>query len=428
MKQTRDKRRVTVFRLMGFVWTAYISFNFHVVGCMDRSHWYRATPVIPEPRLAKKGLATVSTDISAGHTHHGYNSQGKKVPLFDIYGRHDFTRLGSGLPLDLTNEYDKTLHSLLSLYDMRCKPGSAIKGSFMCTELYLSYIQNYANGFFSQVVTPFREFRVSGLYIDNHDAPYLDTQAWRDFSQQCMYIMRRYGLGWEAYHEAHAGDTTVLVGWTINHQDTDILDYIDCSVTAGCLFPTGLVQSLNNPFAIPTGYDGHYGVPMQFDFSFGLYEWLTLGCHADVIPFFGRTRTLRMKTDRNQSDIVMLGCGRAHRSMGSLMTTNMFVKADHVVRNFSCLLSYSCAHKWRDTVTPCDTGLFNKDIVNSNGRYASWTMHTINVLIEGDFTKEHYPVGPRISLFYNIPVGGKRIFKTSMGGVQVGFDIALSYW
>lgn len=427
MKQTRDKRLVAVFRRISFVCIVYGTFYSSVAFTMDRSHWYRATPVIPEPRLAKPGLATASVDVSSGHAHHGYNACGKKVPLFDIYGRHDFTRLATGLPLDLTDSDDNVLHALTLLHDSRSCPGSSIKGTFVCNELYLSYVHNYRSGFFSQIIAPFRELRVSRICVDNHCAPYLATSAWQNFSRQCARIMRKYGIAWESYHESHIGDTTVLFGWTMNYQDTDILDYIDCSITAGCLFPTGLVRSLKNPFAIPTGYDGHYALPVQCDFSFGLYEWLTLGCHADVLPFFGRKTCMRMKTDRTQSDIVLLGSGLAHRSMGPLMTTNMFVKADHVVRNFSCLLSYSCAHKWRDTVTPCDMTLFTRDIVNSNGQYASWTMHTINFLIEGDFSTEQCPVGPRISLFYNIPVAGKRIFRTSMGGVQVGLDITLCY-
>ena len=51
-------------------------------------------------------------------------------------------------------------------------------------------------------------------------------------------------------------------------------------------------------------------------------------------------------------------------------------------------------------------------------------MHTIHLFTEYDFTKQNNKFGPRIGFFYNVQVGGKRIFKTNIVGDSFGLDIA----
>ena len=50
-------------------------------------------------------------------------------------------------------------------------------------------------------------------------------------------------------------------------------------------------------------------------------------------------------------------------------------------------------------------------------------MHTIHFLGEYDFSKEDNRFGPRINAFYNYVAGGKRVFKTGVGGFGFGVDI-----
>jgi hypothetical protein len=48
-------------------------------------------------------------------------------------------------------------------------------------------------------------------------------------------------------------------------------------------------------------------------------------------------------------------------------------------------------------------------------------------MIEWDFTKKRSDVGPRLGFFYNLIVGGQRIFNTGIKTTYLGFDISWDY-
>ncbi|EKD48482.1 MAG: hypothetical protein ACD_64C00292G0001 [uncultured bacterium] len=51
-------------------------------------------------------------------------------------------------------------------------------------------------------------------------------------------------------------------------------------------------------------------------------------------------------------------------------------------------------------------------------------MHTINLQAEYDFAREDHVFGPRVAVYYNMVVGGKRIFVTDVGGANFGLELA----
>ena len=63
-------------------------------------------------------------------------------------------------------------------------------------------------------------------------------------------------------------------------------------------------------------------------------------------------------------------------------------------------------------------------IINNDTRLNSWYMHALHILAEYDFGAHHFfkkrKWQPKISIFYDYPFAGKRIFVNSMLGGAIG--------
>ena len=91
-----------------------------------------------------------------------------------------------------------------------------------------------------------------------------------------------------------------------------------------------------------------------------------------------------------------------------------YLKADHFAKGLSMLFGYCYTQKDRDCVNPLNTSLFNPVAVNVDQRFRSWNMHVFHFMTEYDFTKDATDILPRIGIFYNYILSGKRIFDTSI--------------
>ncbi|MFI5333446.1 MAG: hypothetical protein ACHQVS_05095, partial [Candidatus Babeliales bacterium] len=303
---------------------------------------------------------------------------------------------------------------------------------FSILEANFVFTQNLKRGFFVQATFPLREITLT--HIESRDlsptgsvSPNINTPQWQTFLNLFSPILQRYDLNICSIHKKGLGDTSVTLGWAYNYQETEILDYVDMTIAAGVLVATGKRKDEDKVFDIALSYDGFNGIPIMGDLSIGAYDWLTIGAHMGVMVFKGDTRCVRMKTDINQSGFIKLAKGSACISPGLIWEASGYVKADHICRGFSALIGYCFARKNADTVSPRAGQIFNYATVNSDEMFKEWQMHTLNFMIDYDFTREDSKFGPRIGLFYNVEVGGKRVFNTSTGGGSVGIDIDLAF-
>ena len=395
------------------------------VWAKDNWHFYRAGNFFGEARLEKPWLGSLDLSLGGGSTSSGWNSTEDITCLFDIYGFHNMLLLGKGVPgLDLSNPLDQILDALSKIPAEGTLGLFSIGGKFRLLETYLTLTQNVTKGFFFQADIPFRKFHVCNLSFNSLDPEAENLTQLQPFLQSFDAILERYNLDKKGFKKAGIGDIALLVGWTINFEDTDILDFIDVTFKSGVLIPSGRPKNENVIFDIPHGYNNHLGIPFSTDVSLGLYEWLTLGVHGDALIFKDKTQTIRMKTDTNQSGMIKLAKGCANIQQGTLWSIGAFIKWDHVAHLVSWLFGYSFANKNSDVITPTQPELFSSSVVNSDQLFQGWKMQTFHIWLEFDLTKENHRFGPRIGAFFNIPISGKRTFKTKVGGLLGGLDIA----
>lgn len=400
---------------------------------IDNPHFYRANFFWGEPRFEKRWLTSFDATLGGGGTKKARDKNGDITPLLNIFGLHNMRVLGQNVPgLDPSNNLDKILLDLEQI-PARDEFGKLrFRGDFNSVESVFNGYQNLVNGFFLQAYLPVRRLVINNIQFtdlspDDMVFPNKNTPAWVNFLANFPAILARYGLAIKKVREAGVGDFTILGGWASNYQETCYLDYFDVSAKIGLLFPTGKKRNLTDPFDLPLGYDGFYGLPLKFDCSIGYWEWLTLGLHSGALFFFEREKTLALKTSQEQNGFISITKDKASVDLGTIWEISTYAKADHIFRGLSLIVGYCYTQKDTDCIEPNNKQVFMPVIVNNDQLFKSWKMHVMHWVVEYDFTKQSCDIGPRIDLFYNWIVGGKRIFDTSVVASNIGIDIAWEY-
>ena len=406
---------------------------FNSSNAIDNAHFYRANYTWQEPRLPNDWLSSAEVSLAGGSTAKGRNASGQTTNILNIYGPESIRDLATNVPLlDPTNPLDAILIALEALPADNTFATLELTGKFSITESTINAYQNLINGFFIQAYLPLRYLKISNIHYNDLSPetgnPNRSNPEWIAFLQNFPAILNRYGI--DPLHNSRAagcGDLSILAGWAGNYVDTYYLDFIDVSAKVGGLFPTGRTQNIHNPFELPLGYNGHYGVPLKFDVSIGLYEWITTGLHIGALFLFENKQTIRMKTSTTQNGFITLTTGDATIDPGTLWDFEVYFTADHFFKGLSLSLGYSFNQKDSDFITPHNQITFNTETVNKDQLFKSWNMQVLHVMAEYDFAKKYEDIGPRICLFYNHVLNGKRIFSTHMIGTYIGIDIAYVY-
>lgn len=255
----------------------------------DNAHFYRATNFFGEPRFERPWLSTFDVYASYGSTSRGFNSEHHKVPLLDIYGPYNMQLLGVGVPgKDFSNISDVILEEL-SLLPARGSFGYlSYDGHFKLTELNFFYVQNFAHGIFFQFHTPVRFMNITDISFcdlspNDCQEPNVNNPLWQAFLTDFNSILNQYCLCAGSVNERGIGDASLQLGWTLNYQETEVLDFVDLTIKSGYLIASSKKQNPNNVFSIPLGYNGHAAIPLSFDAALGTYDWLTIGGHMGAL-------------------------------------------------------------------------------------------------------------------------------------------------
>ena len=428
--------------LMARAWIVICFFTG--ITAIDNPHFWRATNFLPqfyEPRIAKSWLTSFDLFVGYGKTDQSRNQFGQTVPLLSLYGPERITTLGIGLPnVDFNNPVDVTLQNL-ALLGCPCDFGQLnYCGRFSLAEINFCFTQNLTCGFFAQLHFPFRNLEISNISAcdassrDCSENPNSGNTFWQTFMNLYPQFLTRYSLFITnpGSHNCDVqttgiGDTSVLLGWTYNYEETEALDYVDFTLRAGVLIPTGKKKNPDLIFDIANGYNGHLGAPISADMALGYFEWLTIGAHTGAIIFVRREQCVRIHTDASQNGLIKLVKAEASEHEGTIWELCAYLKADHFCAGLSFLAGYNFAVQHRNQLALCGTDFITNETANADSTLLGWKMHTVNLLLEYDWTQDGNALGPRLGIFYNLQVGGQRTFKTNMAGGFLGFDFAICF-
>lgn len=367
--------------------------NFKIIS-FDRSYFYRASSYWDEPRFEKEFLTTVNAQIAGGTAHYSRNKCYKKRSIFDLYGPN-----------------------LINLDNLKNKKFS-FKGVFDIFEFDLNFYQNFKKKIFLHLHLP-----ALAVQLFPEKIKFYDSNNCINNKFKLVKLLKKYNLSLKDVKERGFADTSLFLGYSLNYEDTDYLDYIDFAIEIGALFPTSKRKNENLIFSIPLGYNGHYGVTWIAEIAFGAYDWLTFGLHSDGVGFFNTTEFVSIREDKESSTgIIRLERAKAKVKTGPVYRTGAYIKADHVCWGLSLFLGFSFEQKNRTFLYPINNN-FNKNIANNADYLKKWNRWNLNILIDYDFAKYNQLLNPFISILYDYSITGKRIFNTSMIGGYLGINI-----
>lgn len=395
-------------------------------------HHYRAAPYHSEPRYDRNCLSSIDVSVMGGSTRKGRNGSKNKTDVLNIYGLHNMHRLAEGVQgLDPTNVDDAILINLMALPNNGDFGKLEFTGKFKSLSVDVNLTQNFCNGFFAQLNIPVHRLEVTSVGFNDKSPstglPNSSSAEWTQFKARFDNILSRHGLSKGNTKETSVGDVTILGGWTYNNDTVNWLDFFDVTIKAGLSVPTARERKTSEAFSIPAGYNGHVGVPVSFDMALGLYDWFTWGAHVGGQFFLKKDGNFRMKTHADQNGFIKLARGKAREDLGNLWDIGTFLKADHIAGGFSLMVGYNYSAQEDTTLDVEDTTVFTNSIVNGDELLKKWRMHTVNVAAEYDFAQEGQSWNPKIGIFYNHPIAGKRIFNTNTIGGNAGLNITWKF-
>ncbi len=390
----------------------------------NRSLFFRTSSFWGEPRFVKPWLSTLDIQVLGGSNHLSRNSCGDRTNLFTLYGCEDVKALSKASVNEFGNK------PLVLPGDPEFITFKAVVDVF---EADINWYQNFSHGFFTQFHLPAFAVRIcpSG-FVDPEccdDEPSHRYQpVWQQPVEELDPFLKQYNITTCIPTEGGLSDSTLFLGWSYSYEDTCYLDFIDTTIKTGVLFPTGKKKDQEVLFSIPFGYNGFYAVPLSWDLSFGAFDWLTLGFHADSLFFFKKNQCLRMRTaDEVDTGIIVLGEGLAEVKHGTVWRMGTYFKADHFFGGLSFLVAFAYEQKNKSTVTPCDQEQFDTCQVNNDPRFDKWARSLVHLQAEYDFAKDDLCVGTRFGIFYDHEMTGLRTFNINPAGGYLGIDVAWVY-
>ncbi len=221
------------------------------------------------------------------------------------------------------------------------------------------------------------------------------------------------------------GDTYVLLAWDRNfEQSKPILTDVRLSAFGGFSLPTGRRVDTTKLFSIPFGYDGAPGLLFGGRLRLTWKHHLVGGVEADFIQLVGNARTRRIKTDNNQSELLLLARANTLIDWGFLQRYHLYVGAYNIIRGFSFDVGYMYQKQGASTISICGNDYVTA-IAQASAMLCPWTIHTVMVDARYDwgfdFASDSAFV-PRIGFFYQHDFKGRQSILLDKFGFSVGFS------
>jgi len=423
---------------------------------IDNAHHYKA-PYFHATKSwkSKSWLSSIDIHYAKGNTHQAWNNNGKKTNPFQMYGQHNLLYLTSNVPQP-TN-LSATVAGYVNAMDTKRTAfetdNPADKQAFGCVdfcgeskvdELVFNYRQNLISEFFLELNIPIRRITNGPMTLVDHSLEGSDADPdytqhdpdWMNFKNNLNQILAGYGFNGYACQSKNTniGDLAVLLGWQHNFPGAKVFfEYLKLGIKGGVLFPTGAHKKNSYPFSFPTGYNGHFGIPIRADLIFGLSNDIYLGAYLGFLFFSSKNHAnYPVKTDPKQNGFIKLFRAYATEKKGTLFDVGTYLKLDHFFQGLSALIGYSYNKQAADSLTFVNECTQTTEVlINNDCTIKNWRQHVLHLMAEYDFGIHTFFKSrswkPRISIFYDHPFSGNRALINPMLGGSIGFDLSLFF-
>lgn len=360
------------------------------------------------------------------HNAKGYSEDGQTNPLRIWNKQQNALAMLEGFPAD--SAIGQLRSALLDADD-------GIRGRFdVCGELQLNFNTSFASRLFFandwslSAYLPVYQMTLKDVnFVDQTpNIDNLDKLVHGLLTDNLAQNVQQLGCldlsGWQRHG---AGDLTLMIEWCRDfYQNKPFLKCVRVDWRLGLGLPTGLREDVNLLFALPFGYNGAVSMP------FGLGLDLTLGrnfkCGVDVqlTQIFGHTRLHRIKTDVEQTELLLLQTAPAFIDYGLVQRFNLYVELYRFLKGLSFKVGYQYL-KQGDSEISLKTQRFSDNVANTSPRLEDFTMHHIitKFTYDGGYHRPDGRVRPELGIFTRQPFNGKNVVLVP----TVGFVLSLDF-
>lgn len=356
----------------------------------------------------------------------GFNEEGERVNPLQIWNRQQ-----NALAMLEGFAEDSPISQLrAALMDS----DNGIRGRFdVCSTLQLNFSTAFAARFF------FASDWSLGLYLPVYkmtlkDVNFIDLTPNLDNLDKLVHTLLTDNLAENVltlgclnlcpWQRTGVGDLTLLLEWFRDfYQNKPFLKCVRVNWRLGLGFPTGLRENEDLLFAVPFGYDGAVSMPFGVGLDLTLGKNFKCGVDIQLTQIFGHTRNRRIKTDVEQTELLLLQKAPTFRDYGIVQRFNLYVELYRFCKGLSFKVLYQFLKQGESEVS-LKTELFSSNIANTSPRYEDFTMHHIITKFTYDFDY-NYPgarTRPELGLFTRTPVNGKNVALIPTVGCVISVD------
>lgn len=413
----------------------------------DNAHSYKSANLHRNPSTVwfddlhyyeiKDWFQKIDSNIMYGDASSCWDKNGHSTNILNSTGAYDLREAFQNV--DLTNVANPYLGIIQNVKGLVGNDANDFKlsfnGKFETWESNYQVRKNLKWGLFLEARVPMRNVRIKNVSYTDLTTDLAAPQAaqWQQFINNFDGVLNEFGIKPHAteFSKSGLGDVSMLLGWEdiFEKKDDNGDDVISLWLSArlGFLAPTGERVKTDYIFALPTGYNDHWGLTGSLELDLGILPWLSIDFFGGFTWFFDDNhRDVRMKTSNSQNGFIIIEKGIAKEDMGTLWYLGGDVKFDHFWEGLSALVGYSYNRQEETELTPQDTTRFDKDVVNTDSRLNGWYTHVIHFMLDYDISihmSKTTKWAPRINVFYDLPVDGKNAFKTDVFGAGLGIDL-----
>jgi len=240
-------------------------------------------------------------------------------------------------------------------------------------------------------------------------------------------IVKELGCGLDlcGWKRSGIGDLTLMLEWFHNFpQVKPLLKNVFLNWRLGLSLPTGKRADDDKIFAIPFGADGATSLIFGFGIELLFGSCFKAGVDVQLTHLFDTNQLRRIKTDRHQTELLLLEKAEVHIDYGLWQRFNLFFEFYRFYRGLSFKVGYKFFKQGENHISlACND--FSNTIASTAVALEDFTMHEIIPKLTYDFGVDRSPdacTRPYVLLYARLPFNGKHAVLARTLGVIVAVD------
>lgn len=217
------------------------------------------------------------------------------------------------------------------------------------------------------------------------------------------------------WQKTGCGDIQIIMDWAKNfHQMKPILKSVRLGASGGLSLPTGVRRNEDQLMSLPFGNDGALGIVFGGQIELQWWQNLRGGISSNFLEQLGATRNRRIKTDSNQTDLLLLSKTKTYKSAGFTQQHILYLETFKIAEYFSFKAAYNYLKHNSDKLKIFDES-YSSEIANTALSLQDWTQHSV-------ILSARYTGRCTAEMYYQYPFNGKGTIQARILGGSLSWN------